>query len=870
MPQQRFKDEWLVRLLKASPQCPPELIERARAGNTPYLAQALVAAGTLQPEEVGRIVEQAYRIQFLLPSTQDVDKAALRLVPERLCRSHTLVPVRADDRSITVAMANPLDPHAQQDVASVTGRTVKPYYCLSDRVDELIARLLTPDAVIYDLLERVEQRERVEVLPEADESSEEGMEVRDPVVKLVDAILAQAVRIGASDVHIEQDERVTNVRYRVDGVLRNSMVLPRYVGVGPTVSRVKIIANLDVADRRRPQDGRAKIRVGEREVGLRVSTLPTALGEKVVIRILDDRTALIPLQKLGLAAAVVERLERLTAQEQGILLVTGPTGSGKTSTLYAITNTLYTEETNIVTVEDPIEFRLRGINQVQVNEKQGLTFASVLRSVLRQDPDVILVGEIRDRDTADIACQAALTGHLVLSTLHTNDALTAVTRLVDMGVDRYKIAAGVIGVAAQRLTRRLCPECRRELPLDQIPGAIQRAMAKRNLAPRAFGPHGCDACNFTGYRGRVPLFELLEVTQDVREAIAGGAPLAELKRLSAITGALHSLTDDALGHVTVGDLTIEDAQPHMLLDEVTREPAPPPAVAAPAAAQRVLVAIGSVGRRREVALALASEGHKVQTCVDGPAALIQVAQDPPDLLLVDGDLPIVCASEVIKRVRTAMMHTALPILALEPDVPFGIEAGADDVMAADSSRAAVVARVRGMLNRRGDYSPTSDVMRPRIPANDEARIAALRATGVLDTPPEERFDAITRLAQRAFDVPMALVSLVDSDRQWFKSKQGVEADQTSRDVAFCAHAINGDDVFVVRDAELDPRFAENPLVRGDPHVRFYAGYPLNGPQGEKLGTLCIMDRKPRSMSDADLESLRKLGELVEQELVAGK
>ncbi|MEX2548964.1 MAG: GspE/PulE family protein, partial [Nitriliruptoraceae bacterium] len=600
-PEQRFKNEWLVRLVKALPQFPVEFIEQARASRSPYLAQAIVAAGLLQPEEIGRIVEQAYRIHYLAPSRQEIDKATLRLVPERLCRTHMLLPVGASDRSIDVAMANPLDPDAQQDVGNVTGRAVKAFYCPPGRVDELLARVLTPDHVIYDLLERVEQRDRVEVVDEpADDRDGATEPVRDPVVQLVDAILARAVQMRASDIHIEQEERQTNVRYRVDGLLRNSMVLPRYVGVGPVVSRIKIIAKLDVADRRHPQDGRANIRVGQAEVGLRVSTLPTALGEKVVIRILDERTAFIPLAKLGFNDTLRVRLEGLMQRSQGILLVTGPTGSGKTSTLYAIASALLSEDTNIVTVEDPIEFRLKGVNQVQVNDKAGLTFASVLRSVLRQDPDIILVGEIRDRETADIACQAALTGHLVLSTLHTNDALGSVTRLVDMGVDRYKIAAGVIGVAAQRLARRLCPECRQGLPADQIPDRLRRAMSRRSIAARAFGPHGCDACDYTGYRGRVPLFELLEITPAVAEAIGEGAPMGDVRLRALHDGALHLLTDDALAHVAAGDITIDEATPHLQLEH-----APPASTAASSRAQagpapaaaRVLVALADESAR---------------------------------------------------------------------------------------------------------------------------------------------------------------------------------------------------------------------------------------------------------------------------------
>src|SRR5690606_27463838 len=366
-----------------------------------------------------------------------------------------------------------------------------------------------------------------------------------PIIKLVDVLLADGITSRASDIHIESGESAVVVRYRIDGVLRQAMTIPRKAGI-PLISRIKIISGLDIADRLRPQDGRARVAVNGKPVDLRISTLPATHGEKVVIRILDTQQTMLELPALGLHDDDLDTIRNLLGNKEGIILCTGPTGSGKTTTLYACIREILGEGINIVTVEDPVEYRLgRNIVQVQVAEKQGLTFATALRSILRQDPDVVLIGEIRDIETAQIAVQASLTGHLVLSTLHTNDAPNTVTRLVDMGLEAFKIGAALRGVIAQRLMRRICPHCR--VPQD-LSGLPQRIKPYVPAGTQLFRGAGCNQCSHTGYRGRFSIVEILEVTPEVERLIGANAPAERIGAAGRAEG-MRTLFEDGLRHV---------------------------------------------------------------------------------------------------------------------------------------------------------------------------------------------------------------------------------------------------------------------------------------------------------------------------------
>lgn len=882
----QFRDEWICPVLESFPGVTGGKISQWRRERRPYLSEALVEAGFADITQVANAVHKAFAIDFA-PLSPAPDRETVSHVPEKIRRRHNVMPVRVDSKRIDIAMTNPLDEEAIRAISWATDRAVVPLFCPPSRLDEIARQTLTPEAVIFNLLERIPQAGPVEVLGVSREAAaeEEEREVRGPVIQLVNAVIADAVRRRASDIHIEHDDQSSVVRYRIDGLLRKMMVLPRYLGVGPMVARVKIMARLDVSDRLRPQDGRAKIRVGAEEIGLRVSTLPTRVGEKVVIRILNDKTVKASLDALGLSPVLLPRLTDLLQRKQGMFLVTGPTGSGKTTTLYAALNARRSEAVNIVTVEDPVEYRLAGINQVQVNEKQGLNFATVLRSVLRQDPDIVLVGEIRDRETASVAIQAAMTGHLVLSTLHTNDAVGAVARLVDMGVEAFKVSAALLAVSAQRLLRKVCPQCATEAPRELLDPAVRDAMEFAGL-PRAHSfAKGCAHCSFSGYVDRFPVTELLTVTPEMREAITNGVPEESLRSEAVRSGALYTMEYDILWHLSRGHTTQEEVLPYLESSRLAEmgvthsrrssrgSSDAPDGSQPPRADDRggivAVVATGNDELRGAIALRMKADGITVHEAVDGGSALALAAKNQPDILLVDLELPGADGMQVVRAAVSLSLDVAS--LVLVPSDQAGREAallleGPTDILVLPASPDEICARASSTLMLLRGWSDASEVMRPPTPPNEAARLDALHRTKLLDSPAEERFDKITRLAQRLLDVPIAMVTLIDDQRHWSKSSQGLDRLELPRDVSFCAHAINSPDMMVVPDAALDPRFAENPLVTGDSNIRFYAGYPLKGPGGHNIGTLCVIAHEPRHLSSADEQSLRDLGAMAEAEV----
>jgi len=877
----RFKDEWLVSLVGTMPGVTPELIKRWRFQQKPYIAQALIDGDVLSFKEIAEVVKDAFRIDYVDLSPGAIDKNAMQILPEKLCREHNVLPVKVDSRMVHLAMANPLDQEAIQRVSWATSREVTPLFCPPGQLDKLVQETLRPDAMIYGLIEKLDQAVGVEEVKEQEEDAAQLARVHAPVIKLVDAIIANAIKLRASDIHIEHDEASTLVRFRIDGLLKNIMVLPRFIGVGPVVSRIKIMSELDVAERFRPQDGRAKVRVGGDEVALRVSVLPTRVGEKVVMRLLNEKSVQVLMGTLGFMPEVLERFKALLMREQGILLVTGPTGSGKTTTLYAALNTRRGESVNIVTVEDPVEYRLSGVNQVQVNEKQGLTFAGVLRSVLRQDPDVLLVGEIRDMETATIAFQAAMTGHLVLSTLHTNDAIGAIPRLSNIGVEPFRVAAGLIGVTAQRLVRRVCPHCRFEAPIEELHPMIRSAQQRVFGKARHVKATGCAECGFTGYSGRLPLIEFLEVTPELRAMITTGKTADEIRAHALRTGAIHTFDNDALWHIAEGDTTADEVIPYTEFERRRTPRNNTPRVSPEfvgeldenglAKPSRVLLAVGDKTDRVKFNDILVESRFAVQIANDGAAALGILAQDPPDALVVGLKLPILDGRQVVHAARTVVGLVDMPIIVIAPE---GTETqttdllsqGVDDVLYEPLDPGRFRARVTAVMRSRGLWAETEEVMRPLIPQDEAERLVEFRLSAAVDGEAEERFDKISRMATKVFAVPFAGISFVEGERQWFKSKQGLAIPDSPRDLSFCGHAITGSDIFVVEDMALDPRFAENPLVVEEPHVRFYAAQPVRGPGGHNVGTLCIMDKKPREFTDEDGETLRDLGEMVEKEL----
>ena len=489
--------------------------------------------------------------RFRLP-VADLNSAtaqAIALVPEKWARRFHVVPLSATANELTIATSDPLDVDCERTLAFATGRDIRLALADSDEIAHRIEELYRPDSVGQETETAVD----VQHIDNRDESAPSiaGEDANGSTTRLVDELIAGGIAARASDIHIEAEEQGIAVRHRVDGVLALARTLPRSAGPA-LVSRIKILSGLDIADRLRPQDGRARVAINNVAVDLRVSTLPASHGEKVVIRVLDGRSTVPTLEGMGFHTDELERIDRLLQAREGLILVTGPTGSGKTTTLYATLRRLKERGVNIVTVEDPIEYRLPGIVQVQVNEKAGLTFASALRSIMRQDPDVVLIGEIRDRETAEIAIQASLTGHLVLSTLHTNDAPSAVTRLIDIGVASYKIATAVKGVVAQRLVRRLCGTCRGEAPVT------------------------CGDCGGTGFHGRLALVEVLVGSLEFEQRVAAGESTERIAEAARNEG-MRSLWRSGVAHAAAGRTTIDEVLRVAAPDDEQRrvsEPAP--------------------------------------------------------------------------------------------------------------------------------------------------------------------------------------------------------------------------------------------------------------------------------------------------------
>ena len=544
-----FISDAIVELGYASRERVEEAINEARlAGCSPEAV--LVQARVISSDQLARAVAERYGLDHIDLNAYHVDMGAANLLSDAAARRYRAVPVGyVDAETLLLAMADPANVVALDDIQMLTGLNCRVAVAAEDDVDALIARLNRLESAVS---EAVEEEEEVEGEAEVTDLRESASDA--PVIKLVYSILGQAVNEGASDIHFEAEEGDMRVRFRVDGVLDEVARVPKRM-VSGVVSRLKIMSDLDIAEKRVPQDGRVSLSVEDRRVDLRVTTLPTQRGEGCTIRILDKSQAMRTLDELGLDGEARARYEEAYRVAYGATLVTGPTGSGKSTTLYAALSEINSVERNVITIEDPVEYRLEGINQIQVNRKAGLDFATGLRSILRADPDVIMVGEIRDGETARIAIEAALTGHLVLSTLHTNDAPGAIARLSKMGIESYLIASAVDCIVAQRLARKLCPACKQRTVLRQ--SALTEAGFRVGADVEAYEPVGCQRCSRTGYRGRLGLFSVMPVSERIKELTIDGAPEAEIADVAREEGML-TLREDGLAKIRAGITSVEE------------------------------------------------------------------------------------------------------------------------------------------------------------------------------------------------------------------------------------------------------------------------------------------------------------------------
>ena len=520
------------------------------------LDEALVSSGALSEEQTLKFLSEKFGVPYLELADIELKKDFLAKFPVRILLKHRLVPLSIENGSVLVASARMFDTTGLDELRIATGLDCRLALAPATEIDRCARKFLGVGADTIESMANDAEPGIAVISDDQDDVDLSDAAGEASVIKFVNQVLSEAIQLRATDVHFEPFERELRLRYRVDGVLQEVNVPPQIKQFQPAIiSRLKILAYLNIAEKRLPQDGRIKLRIGENELDVRASVIPMLHGEGVVLRLLHRNTALLGLEQLGMAAHDRAEIERILELPHGIFLVTGPTGSGKTSTLYAALSRINDSERKIVTIEDPVEYYLRGINQIQINQKSGLTFALGLRSILRHDPDVILIGEIRDHETAEIAVQASLTGHLVFSTLHTNDAPGATTRLVDMGVEPYLVASSLEGVLAQRLVRLICPKCREEVesPAKQT----IRLEAGRVMPKTTWRGRGCRDCQNTGYRGRMCICELMSVSEEVRAAILSRASAGEIRKIAAKQG-MQSLRTDGWRLILEGRTTLEE------------------------------------------------------------------------------------------------------------------------------------------------------------------------------------------------------------------------------------------------------------------------------------------------------------------------
>jgi type IV pilus assembly protein PilB len=542
----RFITDHIVEMGFASQAQVDAAVTEARSnGMTPE--QVLLQGNTITSDQLARATSERFGLDHLDLNAFEIDLGAMNLIPSQAAKRYGAIPVAfVGDDTLLVAMSDPTNVRAVDDISIMTGLDVRPAVASAEDIDAAVSNATRLDSSIAEAIDEDEEERGGEVT-EIRESAGDA-----PVIKLVNGVIAQGIEEGASDIHFEPEGKDMRVRYRVDGILHDATTVPRRMVAGVT-SRLKIMASLDIAEKRLPQDGRVGLTVAGHPVDIRMASLPSVKGEKVVLRILDKEQALIGLERLGMQDDTLERFQNSFTRSYGATFVTGPTGSGKTTSLYAALNQINVPERNIITIEDPVEYQIPGLTQVQVNLKAGLTFASGLRSIVRSDPDVIMVGEIRDKDTAQIAIESALTGHLVLSTLHTNDAPTAISRLTEMGIEPFLTASALDCVVSQRLARLLCSQCKEAVLLRA--DALRAFDVDEDI--EAYAPKGCKRCSFSGYKGRVGLYEAMTVTKEIRE-LAIERSSADRIAAIAVEQGMRTLQQDGMDKVRLGITSIQE------------------------------------------------------------------------------------------------------------------------------------------------------------------------------------------------------------------------------------------------------------------------------------------------------------------------
>lgn len=704
------------------------------------LGRALSDLGLADENAVATTIAQGLQLECLGAEIPEVASELKSLLPIKFCRKRLVAPLSAKGSALRLAMVDPLDYSTIQDVMFRSSKQVIAVVATQGSILELLARFQS-DAVesqsTYEMLTSAAPEGEAIAAGDETETVDAAKLAKDtklaPVVRLVNVILSGAAKEGASDIHVEPKENYLLIRHRVDGLLQDVFKIPKHFQ-DSVISRLKIISGMDIADRRRPQDGRSQLRFEGKRIDLRVSTLPTQFGEKVVIRLLDARRALMTMDQMDLTAENLRVLQHLLLRPQGMILVTGPTGSGKSSTLYTSLNWVKSATNNIITIEDPIEYQLEGVNQMQINTKAGVTFAAGLRSILRQDPNIILVGEIRDQETAGIALEAAQTGHLLLSTLHTNDAPATVSRLLDLGIEPFLVASALIGILAQRLVQRCCPFCAVEqTPTDEIVekfGGIDQLPASGKWMAR----RGCEKCKQSGFKGRLAIHELLQMNDELRESIARRAPEHEIRR-AARAGGMRTLVEDGLAKAAQGLTTLEALLQVVSLDHAATTSDENENISAsgnsltslPTGSGAKEIVTGATGAdsgssypsgqkprvliveddRTVTAVVkyfLELEGFAVDIAKNGLIGLETAKRDIPQVIVTDCNMPGMDGMAMVKALRDNASTRNVAILMLTSEDSLDSETralavGADDYILKPVEPRRLAARVKALLAR---------------------------------------------------------------------------------------------------------------------------------------------------------------------------
>ena len=686
------------------------------------LLLSLLESPGVDPEQLLDALARIYKTPYVDITNLRIDDELLDICPEKLCQDYHFIPLSHNETDIEIATGDPLDVNMLNALGFKLGKRIIPRFTRPDHIQRKISEVYQDsdsafDAAMEDLDEEHTLTQEMDSTTESANLDELKRGAEDsPIIKLVNGVIVQAMKIGSSDIHIEPGERQSVVRLRVDGRLRPMLKFPSKAHALVT-SRIKIMSKLDIANSRTPQDGRTRIKLWGKSYDMRISTLPAMHGEKVVMRILDKGGLALDLDVLCFESLAYTRIRKCIAQSTGAVLVTGPTGSGKTTTLYSFLHHIKDEEMNLITIEDPVEFQIEGINQVQVNPKAGMTFATVLRSILRQDPDVVMVGEIRDEETAEIALHAAQTGHLVLSTLHTNDAPSTITRLIDMGIEPMMLSSSLNLVVAQRLVRRLCPKCRKQARPSQE--WVERLDIPEDIV--FFDKVGCKSCMDIGYKGRIGIHEVLYVNDRMRKLIARGATDRELMHVAREEG-MFTMFEDGLSKVLSGQTSmqeiirvcqqpedyklsehLDDNQQLISFGEMQklRDKAQMQEFAV-TDQQTILIVDDSSSVRNLVEFILDADGYKVIQAEDGQQAWNMLQRVKPNLVLTDFEMPNMTGVELLQRIREQDRFNDVPVIMLtarkgEEDEVFGLKAGADDYLGKPVEPLKLQARVRKIL-----------------------------------------------------------------------------------------------------------------------------------------------------------------------------